>query len=243
MSTIASRFRVVHEKVVAAAENAGRNPDTVTLIAVSKTWAAPVLLEAYKAGVRHFGENRAEELAEKRTFFENELGMNNDITWHFIGNPQSRKTVQIADHADMFHALDRVKIARRLSNRLCENNRFLPVLLEVNVSGETSKAGLNCTDWENDMSQQQAVVTFVETVAGMSNLSIQGLMTMAPWGSPAPEIANIFHRTHALAAWLKVKMPAINWSHLSMGMTNDYPLAIAKGATYVRVGRAIFGSR
>jgi pyridoxal phosphate enzyme (YggS family) len=243
MSTLASRYKYVAENVRLVAENAGKNPTNITLIAVSKTWSVETLLTAYQAGVRHFGENRAEELAYKRTTLATELGVDNGITWHFIGNPQSRKTADIADHADLFHALDRVKIARRLSQRLAENGRILPVLLEVNVSGEVSKAGLSCTNWENDPIQREGLLDFVGEIAGIPHLPINGLMTMAPWGAPKADVTTVFNRTHALAAWLKTKFPDINWSTLSMGMTDDYPLAIAAGATHVRVGRAIFGSR
>jgi pyridoxal phosphate enzyme (YggS family) len=243
MSTIASRYEIVDKNVRSVAENAGDSPHKITLVAVSKTFPVASLIEAYHAGARHFGENRAEELAEKRKAIENELGMNNGINWHFIGNPQSRKTVQIADHADVFHALDRVKIARRLAQRLEVNGRTLSVFVEVNVSGEASKAGLSCTNWENDPIQREGLLDFVREIAGIPQLQIQGLMTMAPWDVPEAEITTIFRRTQALATWLQTTMPEIDWSKLSMGMTDDYPLAIANGATHVRIGRAIFGSR
>src|SRR5690606_25388011 len=116
-------------------------------------WPVETILGAYAAGMRHFGENRADELAEKRPLVEATLGPNSGIVWHFIGTLQSRKTNPVADYADIFHALDRLKIAHRLSNRLEENGRApkrpLPTFLEVNISGEMSKSGVNCVDWEN----------------------------------------------------------------------------------------------
>jgi PLP dependent protein len=243
MSELQERYHSVLENIAEATQRVGRQPDEVTLVAVTKTWSVEVLSAAYEVGMRQFGENRPEELAEKRPFFDAELGADNDIVWHFIGTVQSRKSGIIADYADLFHALDRVKIANRLSKQLGENGRSLPVLLEVNVSDEASKAGFSAGAWETDATQQADLRKVAETINNLAGLKLCGLMTMAPWHAPENEIRQVFRRTRELAGWLETAVPGTTLSQLSMGMTDDYQIAIEEGATHVRVGRALFGSR
>ncbi|MAT97271.1 MAG: YggS family pyridoxal phosphate-dependent enzyme [Anaerolineaceae bacterium] len=247
MTTLETRYHDVLQSIQQTAQQAKRNPDDINLVAVTKTWPVETILEAYAVGMRHFGENRAEELAEKRPLVETQLGSDSGIVWHFIGTLQSRKTNLVADFADTFHALDRLKIANRLSRQLQENGkastRHLPTFLELNVSGEMSKSGVNATDWENSATQRQEIRTFGETVAKLPGLSLQGLMTMAPWEADPDFIRTVFKRTRLLAEWLQEEMGLERPLALSMGMTDDYQLAIAEGATHVRVGRAIFGER
>lgn len=240
---IAGNYAAVLERIARAARSAGRNPDDITLVAVTKTWPAELVLAAYTAGMRHFGENRPEELAPKRQEVEAILGPHSGIVWHFIGTPQSRKTDLVAAHADVFHALDRLKIARRLSATLAELGRVLPTLLEVNVSGEASKAGFNCSRWEDDTAQQADLLAAAAAVNELPGLQLCGLMTMAPWEAPPDDVQAVFRRTRLLAAWLQTQLPQVTWSHLSMGMTDDFEMAVAEGATHVRVGRALFGER
>lgn len=243
MSTLETRYQAVLQNIHETAQQAKRNPDDITLVAVTKTWPVETILAAYAVGMRHFGENRAEELEVKRPAVEAALGPDSGIVWHFIGTLQSRKTNPIADFADVFHALDRLKIANRLSKRLEENGRQLPTFLELNISGEMSKSGVNGTDWENSATQRQAIRTFGHTVAKLPGLSLRGLMTMAPWEAEPEVIRTVFKRTRLLAEWLQEEMGLERPLALSLGMTDDYPLAIAEGATHVRVGRAIFGER
>jgi pyridoxal phosphate enzyme (YggS family) len=148
----------------------------------------------------------------------------------------------VAEYADIFHALDKLKVARRLSVQLKGVRRILPVLLEVNVSGELSKAGFACHEWETNQKQQADLLRVVEEITSISSLHIQGLMTMAPWGVSESDISTVFKRTQALAQWLKEVKPQVNWSTLSMGMTDDFPLAIVAGSTHIRIGRALFGN-
>lgn len=247
MSTLETRYHDVLQTIQQAAQQANRNPEDITLVAVTKTWPVETLLAAYAAGMRHFGENRAEELEKKRPSIEAKLGPDNGIVWHFIGTLQSRKTHPVADFADVFHALDRLKIANRLSARLQENGRAqtrpLPVFLELNISGEMSKSGVKATDWENSATQRSTIRSMGETVAALPGLTLQGLMTMAPWEAEPDAIRTVFRRTRLLAAWLAEEMELERPLDLSLGMTDDYPLAIAEGATHVRVGRALFGER
>lgn len=240
---IAGRYDEVCAQVAAAARAAGRDPDSVTIVAVTKTWPAEVVVAAHEAGMRHIGENRPEELAEKRVEVEAQLGPASGLTWHLIGPLQSRKTPLAAEYADVFHALDRMKIARRLARDLSEHDKHLPLLLEVNVSGEESKHGFDATRWEVEAGQQTKLRDTARAVAELPGLTVQGLMTMAPWDAPPDEIRTVFARTRALAAWLAEQVPQASWQTLSMGMTDDFALAIAEGATHVRIGRAIFGER
>jgi hypothetical protein len=243
MTNIAENYAQLQERIETAAARAQRPSTAITLVAVTKTWPVEVLLAAYQAGMRHFGENRIQELAEKRPVLEAELGHDSGITWHQIGTLQSRQTNIAADHADIFHALDRLKIARRLSNQLGENGRTLPTFLEVNVSGEGSKSGFEVSNWENDATQRAELRKAITEIAGMLGLKICGLMTMAPWDVPEKSIRSVFRRTRQLAQWLQAELPDEDFSQLSMGMTDDFEIAIEEGATHIRVGRAIFGSR
>jgi pyridoxal phosphate enzyme (YggS family) len=243
MSELQERYQTVLENIAESAKRAGRQPEEVTLVAVTKTWPVEVILAAHEAGMRQFGENRPEELAEKRPEIEAQLGDENGITWHFIGTLQSRKTGMVADYADCVHSLDRMKIANRLSRQLTGNGRSLPVFLEVNVSGEGSKSGFLSSAWETDATQQTELRTVVDTINNLAGFQLCGLMTMAPWHVPENEIRQVFRRTRELARWLETAVPGTNLSQLSMGMTDDYEIAIEEGATHVRVGRALFGSR
>jgi pyridoxal phosphate enzyme (YggS family) len=240
---IAARLSAVQERIDQAAERAGRDPTEIKLVAVTKTWPAEVLLAAYNVGIRDVGENRAEELAQKRIELRDAIPEDDPLVWHQIGILQSRKTALVAENADFFHALDRVKIAKRLSSQLGEIGRELPVLLEVNLSGEASKSGLNANNWEESATQQRELRTVIQTVAQLPTLRLQGLMTMAPWGVEEQEIRDVFCRTHLLRDWLVEELPEQKLPHLSMGMTDDFEIAVEEGATIVRIGRAIFGSR
>jgi pyridoxal phosphate enzyme (YggS family) len=243
-SDIAERYAEILDRVATAAQRVGRQPDEISLVAVTKTWPAEVVAAAYKTGMRHFGENRIEELAAKKSAVVNILGREkDDLIWHQIGTLQSRKTTLAADHADVFHALDRLKIAKRLSSSLHENGRLLPTFIEVNISQEISKSGFDCSTWEENATVRDNIRTVVETVAGLPGLSLQGLMTMAPWGADKGVIRQVFRRTRLLAKWLDQAVPQANLTKLSMGMTDDFEIAVEEGATHIRVGRAIFGPR
>ena len=240
---LAVQLNQVSERIALAAGRAGRSPADITLVAVTKTWPAEVVVAAYRAGIRQVGENRAEELARKKAQVIDMLPGAGDLIWHQIGTLQSRKTRLTAENADVFHALDRLKIARRLSKQVTDCGRYLPVLLEVNLSGETSKSGFFANKWEEDATQRENLRNVIETIVQLPGLDLQGVMTMAPWGVKEDLIRTIFRRTRLLVEWLQNELPHVTLNQLSMGMTDDFEIAIEEGATYVRVGRAIFGSR
>ena len=241
VTELSERHEAVQARIAAAAERGGRPAADVTLVAVTKTWPAELVIAAYQAGMRHFGENRPEELAAKRPAVEAALGTANDITWHLIGPVQSRKADLAAANADVFHALHREKIARRLSADLA--GRILPSFIEVNISGEASKLGVDMRNWETDATRREVLRTLISTTQSLPGLPVVGLMTMAPWDATPETLRVVFQRTLALRDWLGAELPELGPLGLSMGMTDDYEIAIEEGATHVRVGRALFGER
>jgi pyridoxal phosphate enzyme (YggS family) len=240
---ITARLSAVQQRIEESAVRAGRQSSEITLVSVTKTWPTEVLVAAYKAGIRDIGENRPEELGRKRLELHDAFPADDPLIWHLIGTLQSRKTRLAAQYADMFHALDRLKVANRLSVQVSELGRSLPLLLEVNLSGEASKSGFDANNWEKSATQQDELRNTVQTVAQLPGLRLQGLMTMAPWNVEEAEIRTVFRRTRLLRDWLQSELPELSLPDLSMGMTDDFEIAIEEGATIVRIGRAIFGSR
>jgi len=226
----------VEERVSQACARCGRSPDEVTLIAVSKTRSVAQVREAHRLGLRDLGENRVEELEEKRAALDDLLA-DDPPRWHLIGHVQSRKARQAAVLADLVHSVDSMRLARRLDRCAGEVDRVLPVLLELNVSGEESKYGFAAETDE----QVDALVEEIRDLGSMAHLNVLGLMTMAPIVED-PEMARpVFVRLRAIRDELRARCPWTLWSELSMGMTDDFSVAIEEGATMIRVGRAIFG--
>jgi pyridoxal phosphate enzyme (YggS family) len=221
----------VRARMADAAHRVGRQPDEITLVAVSKTKPLAAIQEAYSAGQRDFGENRLEELWQKVEQAAM-LGLP-EIRWHAIGAIQSRKSTMAVGPFALIHSIDRVKIAERLSRDANATSNVLSVLLEVNVSGEGSKHGFT----PDELRQTAGVLS------SLPGLRIEGLMTMAPLVADPQETRPIFQALRALRDELARTQPTANWRHLSMGMTNDFEVAIEEGATIVRIGSAIFGER
>jgi pyridoxal phosphate enzyme (YggS family) len=234
MNTLEANLRAVQKRIAAAAGRAGRDPAEITLVAVSKTQSPQTIRIAYDLGLRDFGENRVGEAEAK----VDELP--NDITWHMIGHIQSRKAKRVVPLFGVIHSVDSVKLARRLDRLGAERPEPTPVLLEFNVSGEASKYGFNAERWAEDAEQWSTVLAAVEKILTMSHLRVQGLMTMAPIVTDPEEARPVFIRLRHLRDRLAEAFPHAEWHHLSMGMTDDFEVAIEEGATLVRVGRAIF---
>jgi pyridoxal phosphate enzyme (YggS family) len=212
------------------------------LVAVSKTFPADVVLAAYEAGVRHFGENRVGEGISKITALEPYIS-DQLPTWHMIGHIQSRKASRVVEYYDYVHSVDRLKIARRLSRCAEEAARNVPVLIECNVSGESSKYGFALENWEQDEARQSAFFAAVEQVLALPALDVRGLMTMPPYVEDPEEVRPLFVSLRLLRDALRERFPSVSWHQLSMGMTNDFEVAVEEGATIVRIGRGIFGPR
>jgi pyridoxal phosphate enzyme (YggS family) len=226
MTTIAQRMQAILCSIRDATRNAGRDPESVMLLAVSKAHPASALRAAFDAGQRAFGESYLQEALDKMA----ELG-GLPIDWHFIGPIQSNKTRSIAESFSWVHGVDRLKIAQRLADARPDNVPPLNVCLQVNVSGEASKSG--CAP--------QELPALAHAVAALPRLRLRGLMAIP---EPTPDVAlqrRQFRMLFELHEALKREGLALDT--LSMGMSDDYPAAIAEGATIVRVGTAIFGAR
>jgi pyridoxal phosphate enzyme (YggS family) len=234
MSSLEANLQSVQERISAAVERAGRSPDAITLVAVTKTQSPAMIQAAYELGLRHFGENRVEEAEAKVG------GLPADITWHMIGHIQSRKAKRVVPLFDVIHSVDSLKLAQRL-DRLCADRAVpLPVLLECNVSGEASKYGFQADGWSEDAALRKRLLSTVGDIAALPRLQVQGLMTMAPIVADPEHVRPVFAQLRWLRDELAEAYPGSDWHHLSMGMTDDFEVAIEEGATIVRVGRAIF---
>lgn len=234
MSTLETNLQSVQGRIAAAARRVGRDPAEITLVAVTKTQSPGSIQAAYDLGLRHFGENRLEEAEAK-------VGhLPEDITWHMIGHVQSRKAKRVVPLFDLVHSVDSVKLARRLDRLSVDRPEPLPVFIECNVSGEVSKYGFAADLWTGDREQKELLFTSVQEIVALPNLRVLGLMTMAPIVADAEQARPVFVRLRQLRDELAATFPRLDWRHLSMGMTDDFEVAIEEGATMVRVGRAIF---
>ncbi len=238
--TITENIHEVRQHIEAACIKAGRQPDEVTLIAVSKTNPAEAIIEAVAAGAQHFGENRVEEAVTKIPLVNAEVSKH--PTWHMIGHVQSRKAKDVISLFHYVHSVDTLKLAQKFSALSVEQGKPLEVLLEMNVSGEEAKHGFVAVNWAADEAIKRELWSQIEQVLALPGIHVRGLMTMAPIVADPeearPVFASLARLRQAFETDFSVKLP-----DLSMGMTDDYPVAIEEGATFVRVGRAIFGER
>ncbi len=239
---IARNLARVQERIAEAALRAGRDPAGVTLVAITKAFPPEAVVAAYQAGVRHFGENRVEEGEVKIVVVHTALSGSRP-TWHMVGHVQSRKAREVVAHFDYVHSVDRLKIARRLSDFARAAGQVLPALLECNVSGEETKFGFDLYGWEQDAARREGFFAAVAEILALPGLAVQGLMTMAPVAVDPETVRPVFAGLRALRDALRERFPDHDWRHLSMGMTDDFEIAVEEGATMVRIGRAIFGER
>jgi pyridoxal phosphate enzyme (YggS family) len=234
ISAIRERYQCVLGEIVDATARSRREVETVHLVVVSKSQPLEVVRAAIAAGVSILGENYAEEAVAKI-----EALPETTVEWHMIGHVQSRKTDLVARHFSLLHSLDSVKLAGRLDQSCEKSGRTLPVLLEVNISGEESKFGFPAWDeryWPDLEPEIEQIVTF-------PRLRLGGLMTMPPFSDNQEQTRPYFQRLRRLQNFLKIRFPSSDWIDLSMGTSVDYIAAIEEGATYVRVGQAILGPR
>jgi pyridoxal phosphate enzyme (YggS family) len=226
-ATLQEALPRVRDAIARAAQRAGREPEAVRVVAVTKAHPLAALTAALEAGLSDLGENRVEELEWKRAEI-----VDVPAHWHMVGHVQSRKAARVTAVADIVHSVDSVKLARRLSAAAVESGRTLDVLIQVNTSGEASKSGL---------SPDEALET-VQQVLELGGLRVEGLMTMAPFTDNEGRLRDAFRglrETLEAARKLSEKVG----SELSMGMTNDFGIAIEEGSTMVRLGTALFGKR
>lgn len=222
---ILDNVKRVFEKIEKAASLSGRSLDDIMLVGVTKTVTAKEARELMDAGVKNLGENRVQSLLDKYDVLKDEP------VWHLIGHLQTNKVKYIADKVSMIHSLESLRLAEEIDRRFGEVNRRAEVLVQVNVSGEESKFGITPNE----------AFSFVENLSEFKNLSVKGLMTMAPFSANSDECRKIFSALHKLAVDIDTKKyDNISMEHLSMGMSGDFYEAILEGATIIRVGSALF---
>lgn len=231
-SHIAENLRAIHDLISVACKRNGRKPEDVQLVAVSKTFPVEAIRAAYAAGQRLFGENRVQEAESKITSLQSELP---DIRWHLIGHLQSNKAKKAAGLFDMIESVDSLKLAADLSKRCQSSGKVMPVLLEINSSGELQKHGVSFSE----------APKIAHEISELPGLSLKGLMTIGPLTESQSEVRRAFSKTREL--WEKLSAMGCfsrgKKSVLSMGMSGDFELAIAEGSTLIRIGTGIFGSR
>ncbi len=225
IALIRERYQEVQVQIADAAHTAGRDPESVKLVVVTKRQPLSIIEDAIEAGVKILGENYPEEAVIKMQ----SLGKKNTVEWHMIGHVQSRKARLVAENFALLHSLDRLKIAHRLDRFSAECGRKLPVLLEFNVGGEISKHG-----WEaSDESHWEDFLPDIEAILSLENLEVRGLMTMPPFFQDAEFARPYFHQLRRLRDYLSDRYPLNKWEQLSMGTSGDFHIAIEEGATIV----------
>ncbi|MDE7299779.1 MAG: YggS family pyridoxal phosphate-dependent enzyme [Lachnospiraceae bacterium] len=228
MSFIAENLSSVKQRIERAALRAGRRPQDITLIAVSKTKPAELIREAYNCGQRVFGENRVQELSEKAP------ALPGDIAWQLIGHLQTNKVRQVVGRVSLIHSLDSLRLAEELQKESEKRGLVTELLLEINIAGEESKFGF----------RPEEAIAAAEWIALLPALRLRGLMTVAPFTEDPEENRKYFRQMRQLAVDIKDKnIDNVSMDILSMGMTGDFEVAVEEGATMVRVGTGIFGER
>jgi len=221
--TIIENVKNLREEIADVCSRAGRNESDITIVAASKYVGAEGILEAHEAGIQHFGENRVQDALDKIEKCPD------SITWHFIGHLQRNKVTKVVGNFEFIHSVDSFRLAEKIQQVAEDNNIVQKIMLEVNISGEYSKFGL-----ESDV-----VMKLVEEVISQKNLRLTGLMTMAPFTDDETQVRPVFRGLRRLRDDIEIRFDK-KLPNLSMGMTNDWRIAIEEGATHLRIGSAIF---
>lgn len=222
--SIEYNLATIQKDIEEACHLVGRNPEDITIIGVTKYVTIERTEQLIQTGIQHIGENRTDEMLKKY-----EALKSSNVKWHFIGTLQSRKVRDIIDFVDVIHSVDRLSVVRQISNRA---NRTIDCFVQVNVSGEESKHGL----------LKEETIEFIESLYDYKNIRIIGLMTMAPYTKDESVIRKVFQELRALRDKIRAKnLPYAPCNDLSMGMSNDYKIAIEEGATHIRIGTKLVG--
>ena len=224
---IADRLQGIRERIAAAAGRAGRDPESVTLVGVSKTVPPDRILEAVQAGLADLGENRVQEARDKAPLLPG------TVRWHLVGHLQANKANHAARLFQVVHSIDSVETLERLERAAEREGRRMMAMAQVNLAGEATKSGARTEDLDR----------ILETAAGLRSVALTGLMILPPYDPDPGRSRPFFRRIRELLHELQGRHPRLSLRHLSMGMTEDFEVAIEEGATMVRVGRALFGER
>ena len=228
MEDFKKNLDVIEENICKACKKANRSRDEVTLIAVSKTKPVSDLQAVYDLNIRDFGENKVQELKDKIEV------MPDDIKWHMIGHLQRNKVKYIIGKVELIHSVDSLRLAEEISKQAVKNNVTANILVEINIGDEDSKFGIKADN----------VISLVRDIASLPNISIKGLMCVAPYVVDSEENRPLFHKIKDLSVDIMAEnIDNVSMSILSMGMSNDYQVAIEEGATMVRIGSNLFGKR
>ena len=228
MEDFKKNLEIIEENICKACEKAGRERSEVTLIAVSKTKPLEDLQAVYDLNIRDFGENKVQELTGKIE------AMPEDIRWHMIGHLQRNKVKYIVDKVELIHSVDSLRLAEEISKQAIKKNVNVNILVEINIGDEESKFGISADE----------VKVLVRDIAKLDNIKVQGLMCVAPYVVDSEENRGFFHKIKDLSVdIMKENIDNVSMNVLSMGMSNDYQVAIEEGATMVRIGSNLFGKR
>ncbi|MDD3839356.1 MAG: YggS family pyridoxal phosphate-dependent enzyme [Clostridia bacterium] len=218
----------VRQKIADAAKSTGRDPDEISIIAVSKTRSIDEIRQAIDCGLNILGENRAQELCEKYKL------IGQQARWHMIGHLQTNKVKYILDKVDLIHSVDSLKLIKEINKRCKRQNKTMDILIQVNISGEESKFGVD----------QHELMELIHSAKNYKNVRIKGLMTIAPFYEDSEKVRPIFEKAKQLFDNIRgMELDYVDMRYLSMGMTNDYDIAIQEGSNMIRVGTGIFGQR
>jgi len=226
METIKNNLEIINKKIKKAALKVNRNPEEIKLVAVTKTATTEQIEEAINAGVKIIGENRVQDAKKKYQIFTA------DVEWHLIGHLQTNKAKYAVEIFNCIHSVDSIKLTQEIDKRSLQFGKIMDVLVEVNVSGEETKYGI----------KSEEVETFLKEISEFPRIRIRGLMTIAPIVEDKEEVRPYFRKLRELSEKIKSKnIENIKMDYLSMGMTEDFEIAIEEGANMVRIGRGIFG--
>jgi len=228
MSEVEARINQVKEEIAAACSRAGRNPADLQLIAVSKNFETADILEVYQLGLKVLGENRVQELKRKKP------QLPADIEWHLIGTLQRNKVKDVVGEVALIHSVDSLALAQEISRQANKRALEVKILLQVNIAEETSKHGFSA----------QEVLASIKEIAALPGIKIKGLMTVAPLSPDPEQVRFVFRQLKEISGTIDgLRLSGVEMQELSMGMSDDFPVAIEEGATLLRVGSRIFGPR
>lgn len=229
MNPIKDNLERIEQQITQTAVSCGRNPEDIQLIAVSKKKSSDMIQQAALAGAVHFGENYIQEAVQKVEKISDDR-----LMWHFIGHLQSNKARFAVKHFEYIHTVDTIKLAREISKQAKKIDKVQKVLIQVNIGEESSKSGTQAED----------TLDLAKEMQHLENISVQGLMCMPPWFTDPEDARPYFQKLVAIKDTIAARqMETVSMTHLSMGMSNDFKVAIEEGATFIRVGTSIFGER